>query len=68
MNFMDFLRSIVYLLLFTAVLVTTSFTVLNHLGVLRLEALWMFSPAWIASMAIICILSFVGFVAMFSRG
>jgi len=68
MNFMDILRSLVYLLVFIAVLVTASFTVLNHLQVLRMETLWMFSPAWIAAMAILCILSFVGFVAMFSRG
>lgn len=68
MNFMDLLRSLVYLFVFVAVLLTTGFAALDYFGILKMVALWMFSPLWIAGIAILCILTFVGFVAMFSRG
>ncbi len=67
MNLMDFLRTIVYLLLFCAVVVTGSFIALDKFEVFSLPPVWMFSPAWIGAAGIMCILSFVGLVAMFRR-
>ncbi|KKL95461.1 hypothetical protein LCGC14_1854380 [marine sediment metagenome] len=67
MNLMDFLKTIVYLLLFCAIVVTGTFVALNHFGVTSIQPVWMFSPAWIGGAMIVCILVFVGFVVMFRR-
>lgn len=67
MNLMDIMRGIVYLLVFTAIVTTAVFFALNHFEVVGMAEVWVFSPLWIAGIAVVGILSFVGVVAMFHR-
>lgn len=67
MNLMDFLKAIVYLLLFGGIIGTGILVALDLFKVSSIPALWRYSPAWIGAAWIVCILAFVGLVVMFRR-
>lgn len=67
MNLMDFLRAIVYLLVFSAMVTSSVLIALDLFKVYSISALWRYSPLWIGGAGIVCILAFVGLVVMFRR-
>lgn len=67
MNLMQFLKALVWILSMTGMIGTGTLIALGLLDVYHTPAIWKYTPLLIGGAGCMCILAFVGFVAMFRR-
>ncbi len=67
MNLMQFLKALVWILSLAGIVGTGTLIVLGLLDVYHTPAIWRYSPLLIGGAGVVCILAFVGLVAMFRR-